>query len=274
MVYSGVWLVSSPWTGNSLFSSLRALDDIVAQIATKPTSPPDTARFVAATFRCSEVLQVLLACAISPEPSAPKGPTSDNALEGIERILPDILRTAVTYLHGAYIHPSSLARPGWRAGDKERTGPGDKALAFDLVLGHVITELLLPTIRAFVPCTLTKTECILASIGPETPKNDFVDGTQLLSLIGAVLDALPGPQHIVLYDHVTLKAVRELTSLIVDQLSRVSLRTTDTNSAHASHRAQRCTALSLGHDPTHLSHSPVCVYPTGEPRRDDEGGTF
>ncbi len=212
---------SSPWTGNTLFSSLRALDDIVAQIATKPASPPEATRFVAATFRCLEVLRVLLARAISPEPSAPGGPTPENALEGIERILPDILRTAVTYLHGAYIHPSSLARPGWHAGDKERTRLGDNASAFDLVLGHVITELLLPTIRAFVPCTLTKTECILASIGPETPKDDFVDGTQLLSLIGAVLDALPGPQHIVLYDRVALEAVRELTSLIVDQPSRV-----------------------------------------------------
>jgi hypothetical protein len=85
----------------------------------------------------------------------------------------------------------------------------------------VITELLLPAIRALVPCTLTKTEYILASIGSETQKKDFVDETQLLSLISAVLDTLPDPQHIILYDRVALEAVRELTSLILNQPSRV-----------------------------------------------------
>jgi hypothetical protein len=214
---------SSLWTSNNLLPSLRALDDIATQISTKPASPPEAARLVAATFRCLDVLHGLLARAISPEPSAPEGPTSGDTLEGIERILPDILRTAVTYLHGAYIHPSSVARPGWHAGssDDERIRPGDKTSAFDLVLGRVITELLLPAIRALVPCTLTKTEYILASIGPGTPKKDFVDGTQLLSLIGAVLDALPDPQHIILYDRVALEAVRELTSLILNQPTRV-----------------------------------------------------
>ncbi|KAF8500336.1 hypothetical protein F5888DRAFT_1801871 [Russula emetica] len=215
---------SSLWTSNKLFPSLRALDDIATQISTKPASPPEATRLVAATFRCLEVLHDLLARAISPEPSAPEGPTPGDTLEGIERILPDILRTAVTYLNGAYIQPSSvLARPGWHTGssDNELIRPGDKTSAFNLVLGRVITELLLPVIRALVPCTLTKTEYILASIGPGTPKKDFVDGTQLLSLTGAVLDALPDPQHIILYDRVALEAVRELTSLILNQPSRV-----------------------------------------------------
>ena len=214
---------SSLWTSNNLFPSLRALDDIATQIATKPASPPEAARLVAATFRCLEVLHGLLARAISPEPSAPEGPTPRDTLEGIERILPDILRTAVTYLHGAYIHPSSVARPGWHASssDDERIRPGDKTSAFDVVLGRVITDLLLPAIRALVPCTLTKTEYILASVGPGTPKKDFVDGTQLLSIIGAVLDALPDSQHIILYDRVALEAVRELTSLILNQPTRL-----------------------------------------------------
>jgi hypothetical protein len=70
---------------------------------------------------------------------------------------------------------------------------------------------------------LTKTEYILSSIRPAagTPKKDFVDGAQLLSLIGAVLDALPDPQHIILYDRVALETVRELTSLISNQPPRV-----------------------------------------------------
>jgi hypothetical protein len=214
---------SSLWTSNNLFPSLRALDNIATQISTKPASPPEAARLVAATFRCLEVLHDLLARVISPEPPAPKCPTPGDTLEGIERILPEILRTAVTYLHGAYIHPSSVARPGWHTGpsDDERICPGDKTSAFDLVLGRVITELLLPAIRALVPCTLTKTEYILASVGPRALKKDFVDGTQLLSIIGAVLDALPDPQHIILYDRVALEAVRELTSLILNQPTRL-----------------------------------------------------
>ncbi len=183
---------SSQWRSNNLFSSLRVLDDITAQISRKPASPSEAACLVAATFRCLEVLYALLARAISPEPSAPEGPTPGDALEGIESILPDILRTAVTYLHGAYIHPSSVAIPG--SSDEEQTRLDDKTSALDLVLGRVITELLLPAVRACVPCTLTKTEFILASIVPETPKRDFVDGAQLLSLIGAALDALPDPR--------------------------------------------------------------------------------
>ena len=211
------------WTSNNLFTSLRVLDDISTQVFMKPASQPEAARLVVATFRCLEVLHGLLARAISPEPSAPEGPTPGDALQGIERTLPGILRTAVTYLHGAYIHPSSVARPGWHASssDDERIRPGDKTSAFDLVLGHVITEMLLPAIRALVPCTLAKTEYILASIGPGTPKKDFVDGAQLLSLVNAVLDALPDPQHIILYDRVALEAVRELTQLILSQPSRV-----------------------------------------------------
>lgn len=242
---------SSLWTSNNLFPSLRALDDIVTQISTKPASSPGAARLVAATFRCLEVLHGLLARAISPEPSAPEGPTPGDTLEGIERILPDILRTAVVYLHGACVHPSSvLARPGWHAGstgsNDERIRPGDKTPAFDLVLGRVITELLLPAIRALVPCTLAKTECILASIGPGTPKKkDFVDGTELLSLIGAVLDALPDPltQHIILYDRVALEAVRELTSLILNQPSVTRVPYAQQTPAQRIHRIARKDAL-------------------------------
>ena len=215
----GFWL----WTNNNLFPSLRALDDITTQISTKLASPPEAARLVATMCRCLEVLHGLLARAISPEPSLPEGPTPGDTLEGIERILPDILRTGITYLQSAYIYPSSVARPGWHAGssDDERVRDDDRTSAFDLVLGRVITELLLPVIRALVPCTLTKTEYILSSIRPGTPKKDFVDGTQLLSVIGAVLNALPDPQHIILYDRVALEAVRELTSLILNQPSRV-----------------------------------------------------
>ena len=211
------------WTSNNLFQSLRTFDYIATQISTKPASPPEAARLVVATFRCLEALHGLLARAISPEPPAPEGPTPRDALEGTERILPDILRTAVTYLHGAYIHPSSVARPGWHASssDDERIRPGDKTSAFDLVLGRVITEVLLPAIHALVPCTLTKTEYILNGVGSGTPKKDFVDGTQLLSLTDAVLGALPDPQHIVLYDRVALEAVRELTTLISNQPSCV-----------------------------------------------------
>ena len=212
------------WTSNHLFPSLRALDDISTQISTKPASPPEAAHLAAAMFRCLEVLHGLLARAISPEPSEPEGPTPGDTLEGIERVLPDILRTAVTYLHGAYIHPSSVTRPGWHAAsgssDDERIRSDDKTSAFDLVLGRIVTELLLPAIRALVPCTLAKTEYILASnigLGGTPKKKEFVDGTQLLSLIGAVVDALPDPRYIILYDRVALEAVRELTSLISNQ---------------------------------------------------------
>jgi hypothetical protein len=70
---------------------------------------------------------------------------------------------------------------------------------------------------------LARTEHILASVGPETPKNleAFVDGAQLLTLIGAVLDALPDSQYITLYDRVALEAIRALTSLIVERSSHV-----------------------------------------------------
>jgi hypothetical protein len=85
----------------------------------------------------------------------------------------------------------------------------------------VTTEVLLPAIRALVPCTLAKTEHLLASVRPETPKKDFADGAQLLSLIGAVLNALHDPQYITLFDRVALEAVRALTSLVVDQPSGV-----------------------------------------------------
>ena len=212
------------WTKSSLFSSLRALDDISAQISARPAPPSEAALLVAATSRCLEVMRALLARAISPAPCAPEDPTPRDALESIERSLPDVLRTAIPRLHRAYIHSSSVAGPRWHAdsGGDEPTRPHDTTLALDFVLGRVTTEVLLPAIRALVPCTLAKTEHILGSVGPgEALKKDFVDGAQLLSLIGVVLDALHGPQYITVYDRVALEAVRALTSLIVDQPSHV-----------------------------------------------------
>ncbi|KAH9991607.1 hypothetical protein BJV77DRAFT_1068251 [Russula vinacea] len=203
---------------------LHALDNISAQISTKPAPPPEAALLAAATIRCLEVLHALLARAISPVSCAPKDPTPRDALESIECALPDILRTTVPYLRRAYIHPSSVTGPRWRAvdsSDDEPTRPCDTTSALDLVLGRVTTEVLLPAIRALVPCTLAKTEHILASVGPGAPKKDFADGAQLLSLIGAVLDALPDPKYVTLYDRVALEAVRALTSLIVERPSQV-----------------------------------------------------
>ena len=96
------------------------------------------------------------------------------------------------------------------------------SLSLDFVLVRVTTEVLLPAIRALVPCTLAKTEHILGSVKlREVPEKVFVDDAQLLSLIGAVLDALHGPQYITVYDRVALEAVRALTSLTVDQPSHV-----------------------------------------------------
>lgn len=116
-----------------------------------------------------------------------------------------------------------MTGPRWRAvdsSDDEPTRPCDTTSALDLVLGRVTTEVLLPAIRALVPCTLAKTEHILAGVRPGAPK-DFADGAQLLSLIGAVLDALPDPKYVTLYDRVALEAVRALTSLIVERPSYV-----------------------------------------------------
>jgi hypothetical protein len=203
---------------------LHALDHISAQITTKPAPPAEAVLLVAATIRCLEVLHALLARAISPVSCTPEDPTPRDALESIKRTLPDILRTAIPYLLCAYIHPSSVAGPRWHAADSsddEPTHPCDTTSALDLLLGRVTTEVLLPAIRALVPCTLAKTEHILGSVGPKGPKKDFADGAQLLSLIGAVLDALPDPQYVTLYDRVALEAVRALTSLIVDRPSHV-----------------------------------------------------
>lgn len=211
----------SPGTKNSLFSFLHALDDISAQVSTKPAPPAEAALLAAATIRCLDALHALLARAISPVSCAPEDPTPRDALESIERTLPDILHTVVPYLHHAYIHPSSVTGPTPDSSDDEPTSPCDTTLALDLVLGRVTTKVLLPAIRALVPCTLAKTEHILASVGPRTPKKDFVDGAQLLSLIAAVLDALCDQQYVTLYDRVALEAVRALTSLIVDRPSHV-----------------------------------------------------
>ena len=239
---------SSLWTKSSLFSSLRALDDISARISAKPAPQPEAALLVAATFRCLEVFHALIARAVSPASCAPEDPTPREALECIERTLPDILRTAVPCLHGAYIHPSSVAGPRWHAadsGDDEPTHhPCDTASALDLVLGRVTTDVLLPAIRALVPCALAKTEHVLAGVaGPETrPKKDFADGALLLNLVGAVLDALPDPSYITLYDRVALEAVRALTTLIVDRSSRVLPRTQQTATQRI-HRIARKDAL-------------------------------
>ena len=202
---------------------MRALDDISAQVSTKPAPPSEAALLVAATIRCLEVMHTLLARAISPAPRVPEDPTPRDVLESIEHSLPSILRTAIPCLHRAYIHSSSVVGPRWRAdsSDDEPAHPRDTTSALDLVLGRVATEVLLPAIRALVPCTLARTEHILGSVGSETPRKDFADGAQLLTLISAVLNALPGPQYITLNDRVALEAIRALTSLIVDQPSRV-----------------------------------------------------
>ncbi len=212
---------SSLWTNNGLFSSLHALDDIAAKIATKSASPLDAAPMVAATIRCIDVLQVLLARAISPACVTPEDATPQEALEGIERILPHILRTVIPALHGAYIDSSDAARLQWHAEDEPPSHPYETTSALDLILARLTTGVLVPAIRALVPCALAKTEHILSALRPESPKRDCADGAQLLSLISAVLGALPESQYIALHDRVALEAVRELTSLIADRPSRV-----------------------------------------------------
>ena len=146
-----------------------------------------------------------------------------------------------------------MAGPRWRAdsSDDEPAHPRDTTSALDVVLGRVATEVLLPAIRALVPCTLAKTEHILGSVGPEIPRKDFADGAQLLSLISAVLDALPDPQYITLYDRVALEAIRALKSLIVDQPPRVPY--VQQKPAQRIHRIARKDALHLLCDTTLLA---------------------
>lgn len=196
------------------------MNDISMMITTKPNSPPDAARAVAATIRCIEALHGLLVRAVSPVLSAPEGATPREALAGIEYILPHILRTVASSLHRIVVDPLDVAVPTWHgdSADDELIHPHDTVLALDLIVGHVTTGLLVPAIRSLVPCTLSKTEHILSNF---SPKKDFADGAQLLSLIAATLDALPDPQHITSYDRVALEAIRELTTLIVERPSHI-----------------------------------------------------
>ena len=234
---------SLPRTSGILFSSLHALDVVSAAVtATKPTSSSDAALVVATTFRCIDALHALLVRAISPLASdAPEGPTSQEALNGIDCTLPHILRTAVRTLQRAYIDSSNAVRLQWHADPVERDPilPHDTTSALDLVLGRVATRLLVPAVRALAPCTFARTEHILF----KSPKSKgFADGADLFSLVGAALDALPDPQHIIaLHDRVALEAVRALTSLIVDRPSHD--RPTQLSPAQRIHRIARKDAL-------------------------------
>ena len=206
----------SPRINHGLFSSLHALDAVTTN------SPPNTALVVAATIRCIDVLNGLLARAISPAADTPVDPTPHEALNGIERTLPRILRTAISTLDGADVDPSSAMDLRWRAdpteGDNDPTQqrrPNDTTCALDLVLGRVVTSLLVPSIRAIVPCTLAKTERILSSSSSRGIES--ADATDLLGLVSATLEALSSLPHVALHERVALEGVRALTSLIADQ---------------------------------------------------------
>ena len=200
----------SPRINCSLFSSLHALGAASAVV------PTDTALVAAATIRCIDVLHDLLVRATSPvAPDTPLEPTPREALNGIESTLPHVLRTAINTLDGADVHPSSAAGR-WYAGhdDPAQNLPNNKTSALDLVLGRVATSLLVPAIRAIVPCTLARTEHILSSF---SRGGEPADAADLLGIVGAALEVLSGPVHIALHDRVALEAVRALASLITDQ---------------------------------------------------------
>ena len=203
----------SPRINHGLFSSLHALDAVTTN------SPPNTALVVAATIRCIDVLHGLLTRATCPTPDTPVDPKPHEALNGIERTLPHVLRTAISTLDGVDVDPSSAMDLRWRAdptekGDSERR-QNDTTSALDLVLGRVATSLLVPSIRAIVPCTLSKTERILSSSNSRGIES--ADATDLLGLVGATLEALSSLPHVALHERVALEAVRALTSLIADQ---------------------------------------------------------
>ena len=202
----------SPRINHGLFSSLHALDAVTTN------SPPDTALVVAATIRCIDVLNGLLTRATCPTPDTPVDPTPHEALNGIERTLPHVLRTAMDTLDGADVDPSSAMDLRWHAdpaeGDSDRR-PNDTSSAFDLILGRVATSLLVPSIRAIVPCTLVKAERILSSCSSRG--RESADATDLLGLVSATLEALSDLPHVALHERVALEAVRALTSLIADQ---------------------------------------------------------
>jgi hypothetical protein len=213
-----------PWTSNGLFSSLHALDAIAVQTITKSVSSPDVATVVTATIRCIDVLHALLIRCISPSSVSPEDVPPEETLDGIERMLPNILRTVIPALNGAFIDPSNATRLQWLAipTNEDPIHTYEAASALDIVIARVTSRILMPAIHALVPCTLTKTEHILSAFQPESSKRDLADGPQLLSLISAILDALSGPQYITLRDLVALEAVRELTSLIADRPPSVS----------------------------------------------------
>jgi hypothetical protein len=207
----------SPRLNCGLFSSLHALDVVTAA---KANSPPDTALVVAATIRCIDVLHGLLARATCPAPDTPLDPTPHEALNGIERTLPHVLRTAISTLDGADVDISSAVALRWHADPTEDIGnpiqrcPHDTISALDLVLGRVATSLLVPAIRAIVPCTLAKTERILSS---SSRGRESADATDLLGVVSAALEALSSLPHVTLHERVALDAVRALMSLIADQ---------------------------------------------------------
>ena len=209
----------SPRINCGLFSSLHALD------AASAVFPPDTALVAVATIRCIDVLHGLLARATSPvAPDTPLDPTPHEALNGIERTLPHVLRAAISTLDRADLDPSSVAGIRWYVDpddDPAQRLPNDTISALDLVLGRVATSLLVPAVRAIVPCTLAKTERILSSSSSRRGGGGAsADGADLLGVVGAALEALSGRPHIALHERVALEAVRALTSLIVDQPSQ------------------------------------------------------
>lgn len=204
----------SPRINSGLFSSLHALDAASAVV------PTDTALVAAATIRCIDVLHGLLARATSPRtPDTPRDPTPREALNGIERTLPHLLRTAISTLDRAEVDPSSAAGLRWYADTIEGNAhrlPNDTTSALDLVLGRIATSLLVPAIRAIVPCALAKTEHVLSSSSSSSRGEEYADAADLLGLVGAALGALSGNPHIALHEGVALEAVRALTSLIAD----------------------------------------------------------
>jgi hypothetical protein len=197
-------------------------------------------------------------------PPASENPAPQEGLHGIECALPHILRTVVPALQGAYIDSLNAARLEWHADpiEDDPFRPQDMTSALDLVLGRVTTRLLVPAIRALAPCTFAKTEHILLK---KHHKNDeFADGADLLSLVGAALDALPDPKNItILHDRVALEAVRALTSLIVDRPLR--LRPAQLTQAQRIHRIARKDALHFLCDAALLAFLRSVPAPPGSP---------
>ncbi|KAH9971193.1 hypothetical protein BGW80DRAFT_498769 [Lactifluus volemus] len=150
--------------------------------------------------------------------------------------------------------------------------------ALDFVLGRVATQLLLPTIRALARCTVVKTEHILLSL-IKSPRNEeeFADGTDLLSLVGATLDAISDPERerecewtVKLHDRIALEVIRALTSLIVDDRPSLAVPlTTPAAAAQRVHRIARKDALYFLCDAALLTlrrSAPVPPAPSGRCR--------